>query len=89
MRRPLELVVHHRSKTDPNRFVVKGFWEWRPYDTSKRLTDPELAAEVWRARWTVKIAKLEWPFILTEANLEKVRTIERFATHPHYDEGLT
>ena len=61
-------------------------------NTHKRLTDAELAAEYHSADATVWIiqsashATGEWDEGLVEATVQFRRTLERFATHPHYDE---
>jgi len=73
--KPLELTVYPQPVKDQ-------FWIM----IAKRLTDEELAAEYWRAKWTGEISQRKHPFMLTEANLEKIRTVERFMTLPHASE---
>lgn len=59
----------------------------------KRLTDAELAAEVWRAEadWRNAYRSAPMPQIGNWAHnqfdaQDRIHTLHRFATHPHHDE---
>lgn len=88
--KPLELVVY---RTLEDFGVVFGYDTPDVHATSeadamaaaKRFTDTELAAEVWRARWT-KVFAESYRDKLTVRQESMVDTMERFATLPHYDE---
>ncbi|MGN6406180.1 hypothetical protein [Sinomonas sp.] len=54
------------------------------FGTAKRLTDPELAAELHKAIGEVYRAKVHDK--TSSVLLDRMQTILRFATHPHYDE---
>jgi hypothetical protein len=88
--KPVELVVYRQARNfkgelDPNVFAVNGFWTYRPYDAAKRLTDAELAAEYWMAFAALNVALIDdgedWRIPLNRMN-----TLNGFATHDHYDE---
>lgn len=51
----------------------------------KRLTDAELAAEYWRARWTGLMHESRGA-CLTDEHRAKIATVERFMELSHYDE---
>lgn len=53
----------------------------------KRLTDPELAAEYWQACAVLStVLNLNEEYDLHDQAAMYATTLERFATHPHYDE---
>jgi hypothetical protein len=52
---------------------------------SKRLTDVELAAEFWKQE--AQVTTVEAMGGTPIRNLAALKTIHRFATHPHYDEA--
>ena len=56
------------------------------YSGIKRLTDAELAAEYWRARWTGLMHESRGAS-LTDEHRAKIATVERFMELPHYDEA--
>lgn len=93
-RKPLELRVYQIDPIDPSIVVIDGFWEYRPYDLSKRLTDAELAAEFHAFVMTDHkypedpddYGDEEWEAYSHEYQ-EAEKTILRFATLPHYDEA--
>ena len=91
----LELTVHgtRRIQDGPDTTIVYYDTDYgrRVYDRradeiskSKRLTDAELSAEVWRAKWTGLWA--EHNSGLNDSRRAMIATVERFATLPHYDE---
>lgn len=49
----------------------------------KRLTDAELAAEVWCQETEFRAAVIRGDY----PALDRLATMERFAAHPHYDEA--
>ncbi|MGN6403530.1 hypothetical protein [Sinomonas sp.] len=52
------------------------------YNPAKRLTDSELAAEVWCQETEFRAAVIRGDY----PDLDRLATTARFATHPHYDE---
>lgn len=94
-RRPLELVVYEK---EPGRYGREalynspdGLWAYPAshadgYAQAKRLTDAELAAEHWRAKYSGVMAQYGG---LSDENREKIRTVERFYLAPHYDDPET
>lgn len=71
----------------------EGYYEYEHDDLdaeshvhSKRFTDAELGAEVWRARYSEVAYELP---VIPQEYLDRVDTVERFATLPHYDEALS
>jgi hypothetical protein len=85
MRKPLELTVYEIDRSEPSMVVVDGFWAYRPYDPAKRLTDAELAAEVWKQEASVTTVEAMGGTPIR--TLAALNTIHRFATRPHYDEA--
>lgn len=63
-----------------------GYGEWVRWEEDKRLTDAELAAEYWAACAVVERAIRGGSGFVIPLARER-NTMERFATHPHYDEG--
>ena len=93
MSKPLELTVHEIDRADPSMVVVKGFWEYRPYDPEKRLTDAELAAEYWNLNYFGSGAQFNeassgdpYSEEFWESHYERLDALYGFATLPHYDE---
>jgi len=99
MNKPLELTVHEIDRADPSMVVVKGFWEYRPYDPEKRLTDAELAAEVHSQReaWAAALYDDVYSRYVEDERSQtngkqrlamggRAVVLHRFATLPHYDE---
>lgn len=88
----LELVVFEK---EPGRYGREhtynspdGFWAYPVshvdgYALDKRLTDQEMAAEYWRAKWTGLLAEKHGS--LTDEGRAKIATVERFMSLPHYD----
>jgi len=79
---PLQIFEKH---PEADAYRVGGFYS--PYalvSQDKRFTDAELAAECYRARWTVELRQREGREVL-EDNWAKVDAIHRFATLPHFD----
>ena len=93
MSKPLELTVCPKREITTGityervtQWFIKGEWCPEPEaDLSKRLTDAELAAEHWRAKWTGLMAENHGN-CLTDEGRAKIRTVERFYQLPHYDE---
>lgn len=59
------------------------------YIDSKRLTEAELAAEYWSAEHRLEQTRGlggRYTELLEEEDLNRVLTLHRFATNPHYDE---
>ena len=90
----LELTVHEIDSTDPSMAVVDGFWEYRPYDPAKRLTDAELAAEY--HAWDAHLKHLQWCELSSGDELgreswrklnARLETLWWFTNLPHYDEA--
>lgn len=56
-------------------------------NNSKRFSDAELAAELWFKRWVrstaLRLSDVGGP---SELDNERLATLRRFATLPHYDE---
>ena len=77
-RKPLELAVYD-LEAFPH-LVAKA----RTATRRKRLTGPELAAEMWRS--CVINGDGEVPFDERLVEWSRVEVWHRFATHPHYDE---
>ena len=86
MSKPLELVVNHKDRVDPDMVVVKDYWEYRPYDSAKRLTDAELAAEHQAAVLAVYRARVHHDDADWAKRLGQMQAMYRFATHPSYNE---
>ncbi|SEI45634.1 hypothetical protein SAMN04487917_101389 [Arthrobacter sp. yr096] len=90
MTKPLELTIYWPTSCgescDCTEYVVGG----RPIPRfavdirAKRLTEHELAAEVWHS--IVKFYSKE-PSVDAVEEACRNAVIERFATHPHYDEA--
>lgn len=86
--KPLELTVYPRRGREtyvipPPRFSL-GAAAVDRISQVKRLTDAELAAEHWRAKWTGEWA--EHNSGLNDRRRAMLATVERFATLPNYDE---
>lgn len=91
MTKPLELKTYRRVAPGED-----GFWEYRQRvikAKQKRLTDPELAAEYfraeyfrYRAEWQQLSSGMNFPDEAWTTQLDQLNTLYRFATHPHYDE---
>ena len=56
-------------------------------DTSKRLTDAELVAQLWHTRWLNQI-RLRFSIFKNPSpeSIKEAKTLLKFATLPHYDE---
>lgn len=90
-RKPLELRIFPPIKECPKPsdlgYAYEDWFEDRSYErklsAKKRLKDPELASEVWHS-----IVQFNSLVPSPEAAQEAARNavIERFATHPDYDE---
>ena len=78
-RKPLDLTVHD-LEAFPH-LVAKA----RATTRRKRLTDAELAAEMWRSY--VINGDGEVPFDEQLAEWPRLEALYRFATLPHYDEA--
>ena len=94
--RPLELTVYEKVPGRPGREHTynspDGLWAYPAshadgYSQEKRLTDAELAAEHWRAKYSGVMAEKHGG--LDDVNREKIRTVERIYLAPHYDETGT
>lgn len=92
-RKPLELVIFEKVPGQYGRESTynspDGLWAYPVSQVdgnalNKHLTDEELAAEYWRAKYSE--VRSEVYGVLTDENRAKVATVERFATLPHYDE---
>ena len=76
---------HHRQRSAP------------PARYGKRLTDAELAAEYWRANsigWCAEATQSFYDeftghIVSSDRMKHYVTVLDRFATHPHYDEETT
>lgn len=67
--------------------VAEGNAEVFYEDRAKRLTDAELAAEYWQACAVLStVLNLNEEYDLHDEAAMYATTLERFATHPHYDE---
>lgn len=92
MSRPLELTIYERCTcemdTEPHYAGKEGFKFWFAEDQAyhKRLTDPELAAEYWYARWDYSM-EAEFGSDIEAAD-NRLETVARFATTPSYDEAV-
>ena len=86
-RKPLELAVYD-LEAFPH-LVAKA----RATTRRKRLSDAELAAEMWRARLKVcsrgnrDVKRVGHPCVEWRAAHDEYDTLHRFATYPHYDEA--
>jgi hypothetical protein len=96
-RKPLELTVYPPSNGD-HKTVIGGFMQGYCLDCrlrDKRLTDAELAAEVWHFDFEDSDRTLradpdectedEWEKYI-DRRVEAEASLRRFATLPHYDE---
>jgi hypothetical protein len=79
MPKPLELVVHDLAS---NAHLVAKSHPRSATARKKRLTDAELAAEVWCHETEFRAAMIRGDY----PALDRLATIARFATHSHYDE---
>lgn len=96
MKKPaLRLTVHSTHEIVDGPDVMKVYHDtdygrnvddWRAdrIGQAKRLTDQELAAEHWRAKYSGVMAQKYGG--LSDENQAKIRTVERFYLAPHYDE---
>ena len=100
-RKPLELRIYPTPQPPgmtPEDEVHRAVWcadrelEWR-LTQHKRLTDAELAAEMWRSRLKVcsrgnrDVKRVGHPCVEWRAAHDEYDTLHRFATLPHYDEA--
>lgn len=92
----LELTVYEKVPGRPGREHTynspDGLWAYPVshadgYALSKRLTDAELAAEYWRARWTGLMHESKFHSVLSDKHRAMIATVERFMELPHYDEA--
>lgn len=94
MLKPLELIVYpkadghfllHCHSVSADGSIRRLMWGCQCPESSKRLTDAELAAEYWRASSGADEVNYDRGFRAESIN----GILRRFATLPHYDEEVT
>lgn len=92
MSKPLELTVYpplERPKRGADIMAYRSqFIDEQLVIQAKRFTDAELAAEYWEHRYGNEVAS-GWAsdYAIIKQSRERLETIGRFATLPHYDEA--
>ena len=80
------LTVFPRHPSAPDTYYINGAWAPACITAvEKRFTDAELAAEVWRQE--AQVTSVEAMGGTPIRNIAALKTLERFATLPHHDDG--